>query len=413
MKRVRFCAGSAVIVAALLASSMAPARAATISHTAVIFSRHFNVFVTNTAGKSVTAITSRGTGYQGIYYPWYQWSPDGRYILLVRSEPATGNRRQEDLLLLDARGKILRTLATMPAYTDFYPHWAIDGDQIAYVAWTKWPKTSTIPYYAINGVGIDGKKHVVWGYWSIGVGCGGGTSDPAETAFWGETGFGGMPSSLQWSLARHLAIYSAGCDGGLKLTDTRTGATRVLGTQRNSWNEAAISRAGTLAVTGGTCGSKTCTPNILLVNLTSGAIVRTIPGGELPSWSPDGRTLYFERRRPSRTRITMVDVTGNTVTFQPNITSLWSAHADGASEKQLLAEDAFGFGRPAVTGDGRSIIFSRVDNDWRLWNHRLTGNRFSPALIRQYGPSVSIQRFDSSGGLVTIATHAGLPSVQP
>ena len=42
----------------------------------IAFARHDNVFLMDQNGKNIRTVTTRGTGFQGIYYPWYQWSPD-------------------------------------------------------------------------------------------------------------------------------------------------------------------------------------------------------------------------------------------------------------------------------------------------------------------------------------------------
>ena len=177
------------------------------------------------------------------------------------------------------------------------------------------------------------------------------------------------------------------------------------------WNEATISRAGRLAVLAQHC-VRVCTQSIVVVSLRSGAVVGTIPGGELPTWSADGQTLYFVKQVPGRT-LYLKDSSGNNLGFQTQTSQIWRANGDGSHPLKLLAEDAFGFGTLNLTPDGSAIIFSRVDNDWGIWQHRLAGNRFTPAIETQYGPKVQIQRFDSGHLPVTIVANAGRPAVEP
>jgi hypothetical protein len=371
----------------------------------------FNVSLVNGFGGAKRIVTSRGSGYTGVWYSKYSWSADGKYLLLVRNTVTQGHGTRVDLLLLDPTGVVLRTLASLPESTDFDPAWANDTDQIAYVAWQK-QHANNRPYNAVNAVDVTGHKRFLWGYFSTGEGCGGGTADPAAYTYWGETGFGGVPQSLQWSVSRHIAIYSASCAGGLQLADLRTGNSHALGqSARLPWNEAALSHAGILAATVTRC-ARQCTTSITLVNTASGALIRNIGPGELPSWSPDNRTLYFTRRAPGRT-LHMIDGSGNRVGFQTFVSSIWRANADGTHVLRLLSENAFAFGPLNVTPDGRSLIYSRVDNDLNLYNHRLPGDRFTDQMVKLYGPTVNVERFDSGQRPVVIAPNAGRPAVQP
>jgi WD40-like Beta Propeller Repeat len=378
----------------------------------IAFTRHFNVFLMNTDGTNIVTVTGRGTGYQGIYYPWYQWSFDGKYLLLVRSEPLPKSQRRQHLLLLDPTGHVLRDLATLPESADFFPSWALDANQIVYVASENWPKSASAPLNTVNIADVSGNTHVAWRYRSIGEGCGGGSPDPADAVYWQETGFGGTPASMQWSTSRHEAIYSASCAGGLYLTDTRTRSTRALGQQGSRWNEAAISHAGKLAAVAETCPNGICSRSMVVVNLTSGAVVRNIPGAQLPRWSADGQTLYFVKRVPGRT-LRLHDESGNTYGFQTETSEIWRANADGSHQLRLLSEDAYGFGPLSLTPDGHSIVFSRIDNDWGIFQHRLAGNRFTAAIVTKYGPKAAVQRFDSGHLPVFIANDAGSPAVRP
>ena len=94
-------------------------------------------------------------------------------------------------------------------------------------------------------------------------------------------------------------------------------------------------------------------------------------------------------------------------------TAIWRANADGSHLLRVTSQDAFGFGHLQMTPDGRFLIYSRVDNPWNLWQHRLAGNRYTNTLLQLYGPRVSIQRLAVGGQPVTIASGAGSPVVRP
>jgi len=91
-----------------------------------------NVHMMDANGNNRSQLTSLASNGSGVSYPWYEWSPDHKYILLVRSHINASS----DLLLFNQNGNLLSTLATgIPlGYPAFYPTWAIDDDVILYVA---------------------------------------------------------------------------------------------------------------------------------------------------------------------------------------------------------------------------------------------------------------------------------------
>src|SRR5207244_3903001 len=103
------------------------------------------------------------------------------------------------------------------------------------------------------------------------------------------------------------------------------------------------------------------------------------------------RLLYFVRRVQSGV-LNLQDELGNKVPMPTYSSSIWRANADGMHPVRLLSQEAQSFGPLRLTSDGRSLILSRVDNVWDLWRHRLPGDRYTYALVRQYGPQVQIER---------------------
>jgi hypothetical protein len=105
------------------------------------------------------------------------------------------------------------------------------------------------------------------------------------------------------------------------------------------------------------------------------------------------------------------DALGNPRGLRIYRSAIYRADAAGMSMVRLYSADAYGFGTLNLTPDGRSLIFSQVDNDWEIWRHR-KGNVLAPDQGK-YGPKVQIQRLDIGKGPVTLAHNAGLPVVQP
>jgi len=195
-----------------------------LSRIRIAFTQHNNVFLMDGTGKLLDVITTRGTGPSGekyVAYPWYQWSPDGKYLLVVRE---TGYPISWDLLLMNARGNLVRTLATGLPDATFYPSWAFDADQIAYVGAARTQSATEnggIPSQ-VYGVDVQGHTRMLWSFEQFG-GCGGGSGGPAANLQQQEEQGYYYAPTLQWSVRQRLVILSDSCDGGVEGLDTETG----------------------------------------------------------------------------------------------------------------------------------------------------------------------------------------------
>lgn len=388
-------------------STVSPAHAASQHVVRIAFTQHVNVYLMNGDGANRQVVTTRGTDYQGIYYPWYQWSPDGNYLLLVRANAALRTNDNQDLLLLAADGTLIRTLATGIPLADFYPHWAIDGDRIVYV--TAQSDSGGVFHNTVATVDPDGRRGAGWRYDSH-EGCGGGTPDPAQQLLDQEVGFGAVRQSMQWSIARHLAVYSASCASGLNVTDTNTGKTQQLDPRGQTWTEAALSPQGKLALM--TVPQAGGTRSVALTTPVAGAHWAIVAHGELPIWSRDGKTIYFEHRTVVK-QLPLTDQLGNQFLGLQERTGIWRANADGSSATLLIGQDAFGFGALNLTPDGKALIFSSVDNETGLLLHLPAKGRLTQALLQQFGPRVRLQRYDIGAAVATLLVGAGMPAVRP
>jgi Tol biopolymer transport system component len=373
----------------------------------VAFTQRYNVYLMNADGADQRVVTTRGNGYRGIYYPWYQWSPDGRYMLLIRANAALRTNDNQDLLLLKPDGTVARTLVTGIPLADFYPTWALDGDRIVYVA--SQSASSGAVHNTVVTVDLSDRMSVAWRYDSH-EGCGGGTSDPAQQLLNQEVGFGAVQQSMQWSIARHLAVYSASCVGGLNVTDTNTGKTQRLDPRRQIWTEAALSPQGRLAVM--TIPPASGVRSVALTTPSAGAHWTSVAHGELPLWSRTGTTLYFEHRIVIK-QLPFKDAYGYQFVGVQRRTGIWRANADGTAPTLLLGQDAFGFGPLNLTPDGKMMIYSSVDNETTLEQHLPANGRITQALLQRYGPRVRIQRYAIGDGVKTLRIGAGMPAVQP
>lgn len=152
------------------------------------------------------------------------------------------------------------------------------------------------------------------------------------------------------------------------------------------------------------------TAEIVLTDLRPGTPARIIGAGESPVWSPDGRYLFFQQRIPAQ----VLGTSDNSWVHTAFRTSIMRARADGTGLTRLITIDAYTLGPLRPTTDGRSLIFSRIDNPWDLWRHRLPDGTVPYSMVGRYGPKVSIQRFNiARRNLTVLVRGAGRPGVQP
>ena len=323
----------------------------------------------------------------------YAWSRDGRYLLLVRDG---------SLLVLDPASGATRTLATGISEDDFPPAWAIDGDTILYErSGGAAPTTHTV-----SMVDLSGRSTLLWRFAGR-EGCGGGAPFAPEYLQWREVGLNGVAGGMQWSMARHLAVYSASCSGGLNVTDTRTGRTQPLNPPGTTWFEPALSPQGGLAVMAARdLGSAR---SIVLTSPVPRARAITVAPGELPRWSVDGQTLYFEQITAAKP-VPYVGAAGTQNAAPAHVSSIWRVGANGAGPSRIYAQNAYALGPLSLLAGSAGLVFSSVDNVTAAAKQYLTTGADSAAVASH----VRIMRLDlATGRAGTLLISAGRPQGQP
>lgn len=353
---------------------------------------------------------------------WYQWSPDGKYLLVSMSHPKTAS---STLVLYNAKGVLLRTLVPkLRWYGGYYASWAANADRVAFIAGNcKQMKIAGCvhPYDSVlYSVGVHGRQSFAGSFTPVGSGgnsCGGyqpdpTASDPSKELYRVETDFGITMPILHWyagSKPMFVGLLNYVAPGTATATTARSKTTAPVVPPSN----VAVSAGGRAAGVVQDCTSAGCTPNVALFDPATGRVLRTVArGADLPALSPDGATVYFVRRTLQQS-LTFTDVNGNPGQTDVYRSEIWRANAGGGRPVKILSEDAYGFGRLSVTPDG-AIIFTRIDNSVTLWQHRQPDNQITSQLLQTYGPSVSVQRLNAATGVVrTLIANAGRPAVQP
>lgn len=409
MKRLRIGIVLIAVVLAVLPGMTNAARAQQPSlhpvPARVVFTQDNSLWMTTPNGKQLIVQGNTTTPFS-----WYQWSPDGKYLLVAQSDPST---QTSALVLYNAAGTRLRTLVSPLPWASYYPSWAANGDRAAYVA-------GSCKQEHINGcarssdmtlfsVGVRGHRTFLGAYSvSGGGGCGGPIEDPAANLYKTETDFGITMPMLHWRIGPQpsflgLAVYTVPASAGAMIAHPTTVPALYF----------AVSATRRVAGVIQTCGNNGCTSQVALFSPTTGRVLRTVGDGELPVFSRDGATLYFVRQAMQQT-LNFQDSSGSAMPSQVNRSEIWRLGSGDAQPVMIFSEDAFGFGPPAMTPDGNAIIFSSVENDTTMWQHRLPGDRLDAQLIASYGPQVSVQSLNLATGTVqTLMQNAGRPAVQP
>lgn len=318
-----------------------------------------NVYMMDANGNTRTQLTTLASNGSGVSYPWYAWSPDHKYLLLVRRQANGGS----NMLLLNRNGQLLSTLATEISldYPAFYPNWAIDDDVILYVAAKRVSASNSCDVTLfVNRVNVQGIKTPLWKYPAGGCFSGGGpvsnvqASDLANNELPGYAEF-----ILHWSVKRQYAVYFG--DSSLQVTNWQTGATAHF--PQHVYD--------VLASPSGSFIAQVSDNKVVLYRDKPFLTVQ----GMSPVWSPDSRFLYVERCQTN----------GRCAIFEVEV-------AQGRATQLVSWQNVYSFGSLHVTSDGQALIFSRID---------VTGPQQA---------QVSIQRLDG-GGLTTLATNASRPSL--
>jgi hypothetical protein len=132
----------------------------------------------------------------------------------------------------------------------------------------------------------------------------------------------------------------------------------------------------------------------------------------MPTWSRDSKSVYFSTRLPGAV-LHMAMKDGLEVSFQTYHSSIWQIGLYGTIPTRLVTLDAYGIGPVNTVPGTRSVIFSAVDNDWRLYRHRLPNGSFTDAMLRRFGPRAHILRRDPGQPPIVLADDAGRPAVRP
>ena len=161
------------------------------------------------------------------------------------------------------------------------------------------------------------------------------------------------------------------------------------------------------------------------------------------AWSPDGRSIVFERDWSDHAGVALMNADGSNVrdltptglqgdpTFTPDgkqivfsrtqvdqYDSVWVMDADGSDQRELVAARNYGAPKcgcdvdPTVSPDGKTITYVRVKGDWGQ-NQALMSIRLDGTGVKRLTPSsfeVGIKHDWSPNGKLIVFTAPGDPA---
>jgi hypothetical protein len=207
---------------------------------------------------------------------------------------------------------------------------------------------------------------------TFGVGCGGGSSIPADWMYWTETGTNPGGSSLVLALTPHGLVHSINCTGvGTALLDLASGESTPLGTDLGAVK---VSPDGSQVVGVNNAVPWQGTGQTVQVDVATGTVTTLSTSGTPDQlvWSADGGSVFYSTRRESGETVAMTPEQQQQVTealglMEPVTLPLWTASIHRldlaiGQDTELYSTGAYAIGRMLPTPDGSALIFSQIPN---------------------------------------------------
>lgn len=217
----------------------------------------------------------------------------------------------------------------------------------------------------------------------FGVGCGGGSSSPADWRYWTEAGTGPGGASSIFALTPQGLVYTTRCTGrGVALLNIQTGESTVLD---DTLGNAAVSPDGSRlagVVEGG---------QIVVIDLTTGQSTPLVAasGADQVAWAADGASLFYSTRQdtgqtlPATTdeQQQLAQALGiiDPSTLQMPVMAVSLHRIDPASggDTTLYTAESYAIGRIIPTPDGQTVLFSEIPN-LQMWVQQVISGQINP-----------------------------------
>ena len=379
------------------------------------FVRGNNLYLSD-FGKHPVGIASQsdGFGLEQDFQLRFSWSHDGRYLLIAPLITASA----PIATIFDSTGRIVRTLqgTALPDYGNG-PFWANDSDRLVY--------SGNIVYAtdvaSVWGLSIAGSAHLLWpanqkrvtsttsrSGPSLDV-----TSDPALNLLSVETG--SQRQTMFWDPRRNIGV-SVDNDGtsNWHVISCPTSLLRSLPYQ--SLVEATMS-AGYVA---GLVRPDNAYVSGHIVIQSVAHRQHTVDAGigSDPTWSPDGKWLFFVTRSEQRSYDFHIQATRysgshgwvglKTAAYRVSVVRI---RPNGTGRQVVTSQTGYDFAQLNVLPGDNRVVFDYIPSDYNLWKHRR--DHLTLGLTRRYGPVPRIETAGIGSMPKTLVTGGHLATAQP
>lgn len=324
------------------------------------------------------------TQIRQLWYSNPKISPDGAQIAYLKDTyDAATFTSARSLVVSGVDGQNVRQLANDVAWTLPIVEWSTDNQNIYYAS-----AMDTLENMLVKGINLATGAQQEYGQFLVHSGCGGGSSDPADTISSLENlePFGGAVFEL--SPQNNYIVHTVSCSGsGLGILDLSTKQDKALDENARG---AVISPDGSkIAAYSGN--------SIVIINTSTGAMDSTFPTSQVPVallWAADGNAILYSTSTLANT-LTLDDnvaleVLGSSpASFNVNTSTLWTVSLQNGQSTKIIEIEAHDL-KPIVT-NGQKVLVITVENANKLFDYVTQGNREN---LTEYYPTVNILEVD-------------------
>ena len=266
--------------------------------------------------------------------------------------------------------------------------WSNDSQKIYYPISNGFDTNTGLETIAVKSITPTTGEIQEHGQYEVRTGCGGGSSDPADSVSSGENmrPFGG--SVFELSPQNNYIVHTVSCSGsGLGMLDLSTRQDRALDDRARG---AVISPDGSRI-------AAISDNNIVIINVSNGNVENTFSTSEAPQallWSSDGKGVLYSTSRLANT-LTLddnvaLDLFGSSPTsFKLYISTLWMVSLENGQSNKIIESEAHDL-KPIFT-NGQKVLVVMVENANKLFDYVNQGNRDS---LTEYYPTANILEVD-------------------